>query len=557
VVAAGLVIVVGVGWIYAPVAGFPFLDLDDVEYVAGNPAVLGGLSFAGARWALTTFHAANWHPLTWLSHQVDVELFGDWAGGHHLVNVALHGLNAVLLLVLLARATGAVLPSAVTAALFAAHPLRVESVAWLAERKDLLCALFWLAGALAYLAWVRRRTPGRALGVILLMAAAAMSKPMAVGFPISLLMLDWWPLGRLRSGRDLAARLLEKLPLLAMSVLVGAITVLAQSASGATARLVDFSLGQRLANAPAAVATYVAQTVWPVGLAFFYPHPASLGAVVPTVEWAVAGLAIAAGTALAAVQGRKRPWLGAGWLWFCVLVVPVLGLIQVGSQSHADRYTYLPSIGLLFAVVWTVEELAARFPTAGRWRGAVWILVVVALAIASRQQVKTWRSPRSLYLHAIEVTESNWLAWNNLGVDHLAHNELVQASECFSRALELHPDYPDARYNRGLVLHRSGQLARAIVEYRIASELEPGNRDAWLNQGLAWLDLGRPDLAAAPLRQVLVLNPEDAQALANLILAEARAGRPAEARAVQRTLEALDPGLADQVDRRLRELRVP
>jgi len=510
-VSALLVLVVAA--IYAPVRHHAFLDLDDAEYVYENPHVLGGLTAEGISWAFTTFHAANWHPVTWLSHQLDAELYGADAGGHHVTNVLLHAANSVLLFLVLESLTGAAGRSAAVAALFAAHPLRVESVAWVAERKDLLCALFGLLALAAWTAWCRRGGTARYLAAAALFALGLMAKPMLVTLPFVLLLLDRWPLGRWRGRADLWPRMREKIPLFALSAASSGITYVAQSQGRATGSQEAFPWLDRLANALVAYASYLVDLVWPSGLAVFYPHPNALGERVDGTAALLAALALAAGTAAVAWQWRRRPWLGVGWLVYLGMLVPAIGLVQVGAQARADRYTYLPTIGILLVAVWGASELAStlRLPR-GVPAGAA-IAAILALALVSMRQVATWRDAPALYGHAIAVTERNYLAWNNLGVWNLNHEQPQEALRCWEQAVRAKPDYALAWFNAGLALNRMNEHARAIAAYVESLRLSPDSADAWGNLGSSYRVLGRRAEAVDAYRRALAIRPDHPVAL--------------------------------------------
>ncbi len=542
---------------FARVGHHDFVDFDDGEYVYENPQVRAGLSGDGIVWAFTATHAANWHPLTWLSHMADVQLFGLDAGWHHRVNVAIHGVNAALLFLVLHGMTGAVWRSAFAAALFAVHPLHVESVAWVAERKDVLSTFFWHLTLGLYARWVRRPGGWRYGAVTVSFALGLLAKPMLVTLPFVLLLLDYWPLRRLeaadRTGGGGVAwertprLLLEKGPLLALAAVSSVITASAQASAAATASLEGFPLGDRLANAVVAYVTYIARTAWPVSLAVFYPHPASIQESLPAWEVTAAAVALGVLTALAVRDAGRRPFVLVGWLWFVGTLVPVIGLVQVGSQALADRYTYVPLIGLFVAVAWGVPDLM------GGWRHARPVLValgaavVLLLSLATWTQTAHWRDSATLYTRAIAVTTKNWLAWNNLGNHHLRRGELPQALTAFETALRIKPGYADAWYNAGVVFSRSGNHVRAISAYREALRLDSTNADGWVNLGLAHQALGQSREALAAHETALRLRPHDSVALANLVVVSAQTGDPHKAREAFRTLRAVDPARAAEV----------
>ena len=509
-------LVLAVAAIYTPTLGHGFVDLDDSEYVYENPRVSAGLEAGGVRWAFTTFHAANWHPLTWLSHMLDVELFGAAPAGHHATSVGLHALNSVLVFLGLEALTLAFWPSAAVAALFAVHPLRVESVAWVAERKDLLCALFGLLACGAYVNWARKGGGARYLAVAGLFALALMSKPMLVTLPVLLLLVDYWPLGRLRRARDLWLRSREKLPLFALSTLSSWITYVAQAGGGATAAAERFPLGDRLLNAALSYVAYLGQTVWPRALAAFYPHPNAHGARVALVPALGAAFGLVAATWIVVARRARRPWLVVGWLWFAVALVPVIGVVQVGSQARADRYTYLPLVGIFVIAAWGASAACARWRVPSGAVAAFAGAALLAYGATARAQVASWRDSETLYRRALAVTQSNFLAWNNLGVAQLERGEPSLALESFERAVRIKADYASAWYNAGVALNRLDQPVRAVAAYRESLRLDARNADGWANLGASLRMLGVRDESIASYRRALALAPDHPVARAGL-----------------------------------------
>ena len=430
---AALALLTLAAWL--PVLRNGFVNLDDSYYVTANPWVRQGITRAGLAWAMTAKVASNWHPLTMLSHMLDCQLFGLDPAGHHATSLLLHLANVLLLFAVLWRMTGAAGRSATVAALFAVHPTHVESVAWVAERKDVLSALFWILAMGAWARYARAPSAGRYLLVLLLMALGLMAKPMVVTLPFALLLLDVWPLDRLRLGwRRL---LIEKLPLLALSAASSLITLRYQETSLAPLGVVPWSL--RATNALVSWAAYLGKLFLPRHLAVFYPIPLAIPA------WKVAGAALllAAITALAVRWARREPWLLAGWLWFLGTLVPVIGLVQVGRQAMADRYTYIPSIGLFLAVVWSVagllrEHRAALATAAG--------IVVLALAVTTRMQIGYWSDSATLFRHALAVTgDDNYLAHIGLGKALMGEKDWDGAAEQLRAALARYPYLIEAR----------------------------------------------------------------------------------------------------------------
>ena len=504
---------------FLQVAGHAFLHYDDDVYVTENPVVRDGLSWAGVRWAFTTVHAANWHPLTWLSHMLDVQLFGLTPGAHHLVNVALHAANAVLLWLVLSRLTGRAGRSALVAVLFAVHPLHVESVAWVAERKDVLSTLCGLAALGAYLHHVRRPGPGRLAIVALFHAASLMAKPMWVTAPFLLLLLDVWPLRRIE-GLELGGAasepgpprlpawriLAEKVPLLVLSAASSAITVVAQHRGGALETLAGVGLSTRLGNALVAYVRYLGMAVWPSGLAAFYPlQPAG-----PT-SWKVLGAAavIAVVTAWAVAVRKRAPWVLVGWCWYLGTLVPVIGVVQVGAQALADRYTYLPLVGILIAAVWEAHRLGRRLRVPEPALAAAAAVLVAVLVFATARQAAVWRDQEALFRHAIAVTGDNGYAELGLSQDLARAGRDREALAHAYRAVQLDPGWPKAHQHLGFVAYRLGLVDLAIFALQQAIALEPGYAEAHQNLAIVYgskglvVDAVREMTLAAELRSTV------------------------------------------------------
>jgi protein O-mannosyl-transferase len=502
------------------VGSFGFVAFDDPRYVLENPAVRAGLSWSGARWALGATWASNWHPLTWLSLMLDVETFGLDPGWMHRVNALWHGADAVLLFLVLRSATGSLWRPALVAALFAVHPLHVESVAWIAERKDVLSAFFWLLAMGAWVRYARRPSAWRYLPVAGAMALGLLAKPMVVTLPIVLLLLDFWPLGRADPARPwrswLPRLLLEKLPLLALSLASSAVTLLAQSGGGAVSASARLPLGSRAGNALLATAWYLEKAFWPASLAAFYPHPGLGPGGMPTWKVLGAGALLLAISALAIRQWRRRPWLAVGWAWYLVALLPVIGLVQVGRQGMADRYSYLPLIGIFAALAWSLP-----WPPALRLRR--WLVAgaagaaVLALAVAARAQAETWRDTGSLFTRATAVDRDNWLAWGNLGLWHFDQ----------------------------------GRRDEALRAFREAVRAAPWDADGWANVAACHAAEGRWGLAAEALERAVALAPGDEDDWAHLAEAAWRAGRPRRAAQALDHLRGTSPGRALEIERGL------
>jgi cytochrome c-type biogenesis protein CcmH/NrfG len=512
---AGLLVLVLA--IYARTAGYDFVYYDDPDYVTANAMVREGLTLHGLRWALTSTEAANWHPVTWASHMLDVELFGLQPGAHHLVNVVLHLVNACLLFELLRRMTGALGPSAAVALLFAVHPMHVESVAWVAERKDVLSAAFFLAALLAYEAWVRRRGTLRYLLVTGLFGLGSMAKPMVVTLPLVMLLLDAWPLSRDPSAPDRsrvrvwAGLVTEKLPWLAMSAAACVLTVVAQHGGGSLESTYAVPLPLRVANAVVSYVRYLGKLAWPVNLTVAYPHPNLAGGTPWTVfEVGASIAAMAVLTTLALGIGRRRRYVAVGWLWYGIMLAPVIGVVQVGQQAMADRYTYLPYVGLFLVVAWGARDVVEALGVSSRIRavaGAAALALVLALSVQARNQVLQWRNTESLFRHAIAVSAPTPVVLTNLGVVLAEQGRLDEAIEMHRVALHLAPDDAQALNNLGLALHLAGRLDEAIANYRMAVTLDPHRVSARHNLATALRDSGRLDEAIAEYRRALEIDP--------------------------------------------------
>ena len=523
-----------------------FINYDDNLYVTDNVHVREGLDGRSVAWALTATDCANWHPLTWLSHLLDVRLFGLDAGKHHRTSLLLHAANAALLFLLLSRMTGALWRPAFAACLFAIHPLHVESVAWIAERKDVLSTLFWLLTLAAWLSYLESRTVVRQVLVLGLYAFALMAKPMPVTLPFTLLLLDVWPLCRMTlpvrwSSGPLAGLLREKAPLFALSAASCVVTFVAQRGGGAVKTLLDFTFVERLANGVVAYASYLGKAVWPATLAILYPYR-HLG----LLTWEVAGsaLLLAGVTAMALRLASRAPYLAVGWLWYLGTLVPVIGLVQVGGQAMADRYTYVPFVGLFVAIAWGLGELARGSRLSRGAAACAALAAVLPLGLVTRTQVGYWADAVALYEHALAVTSDNWLVHNNLGLVLFKRGRTMEAIAHYEEALRIWPDYAEAHFNLGIALGKEGRRLEAIEEYEQALRKRPDLADAHYNLGNELLDAGRPAEAIRHYGDALRLKPDDGEARNNLGNALARLGRLEEAVEQYREALRLSPGLA-------------
>ena len=549
--------------VYARAGGLG-LVYDDRDYVTGNPHVLGGLTRENVAWAFTAFHSANWHPLTWLSLMADTTFFGGSDAARHLVNVLLHAVNAALLFLVLRRLTGRLWRSFFAAALLAVHPLHVESVAWVTERKDVLSLLFMLLAIAAYQRYRSRPGIARYLAVAALFVLGLGAKPMLVTFPFVLLLLDFWPLGRFAappggvgvpwSGgawwSQLRPALLEKVPLFALSAASAVVTVHAQEHFRAMQSLLNRPLAERCANALVSYAIYLGKALWPAGLTAVYPYERFTLRSWPV---GVALLLLAGTSALAIAQMRRRPYLATGWFWFLGTLVPVIGIVQVGNQPLADRYAYLPLIGVSWLVVWLLADRTARHPRRVPLLAAAGLLTLVLLAALAGRQIGFWQDEQSLYRRALAVAPVNERASYGLAyalaeagrmseaIPHLRDalrlrprnaetldllgvaldktGDAAAAGQSFQQALLVNPELVSAHVNLGLLLERGGRRLEAIEHYRIAIGIAPEREEAHMNLGNALDDAGQPAAAVDAYRAALRINPRNAVTRYNLALA--------------------------------------
>ncbi len=551
VVAVGLALLILAA--YAPLWKNGFVEFDDDVYVTENPWVAGGLSGRAVAWAFTSIYAFNWHPLTWLSHLADVSLYGLDPRGHHFTSLLIHLANSILVFLVLAAMTGSRWRSALVAAIFAVHPLHVESVAWAAERKDVLAGFFGLLALGAYRRYLARPGARRYLPVLLCLILGLLSKPVLVTLPFVLLLLDYWPLNRFSPGRIGAARtrrtaaclLGEKLPLMLAVAASSVVTYLVQRRTGAMETAETFPLAGRAANAAMSYLAYLRQSAWPVGLAYFYPHRGLGGG------W---GKPLLAGLTLAAVtflvwRARRRPSLAVGWLWFLGSLVPVIGLVQVGTQGMADRYMYLPLLALAVAVAWGLPEPVLP---AGRWAAVVAApLLLVALASLTARQTGYWRDDLSLSGHALRVTKDNWMALNDYGALLARRGRTDEAMRYYRESVRIKPDYSRALFNLGLALEEKGEWPEAVQRLteavRSDPQLEEARRElakATNNLGVALARRGEWEEARSRFLEAVRLQPEFFEARLNLAGALDQADRFAEAIDHYRRALAQRPDLA-------------
>ena len=546
--------------VYFPVATHRFINFDDPDYVTGNPYVQAGLRPESIRWALTVVFSSNWHPLTWMSHMLDCQLYGQNPAGHHLTNVIFHIANTVLVFLLLKLMTSAFWRSAFVAALFALHPLHVESVAWVAERKDVLSGFFGLLTLLAYAKYTMGadragkakseiRNPKSEIGkktgfytlALLFFALGLMSKPMLVTWPFVMLLLDFWPLKRSPAGlRRWVPLILEKIPFFGLAAVSCVITFLGQKASGAMVPLNDTPLAARIANAIVSYGRYLAKTFWPSKLAVFYPYE-RLSWESGEVLAAFAIVMIATGAALWA--WKSKPYWPVGWLWFVGILVPVIGIVQVGKQAFADRYMYLPHIGLFVVIAWGAADLMARF----QWpRWSEFVIgggVVTSAVIITSHQLRYWRDTKTLFEHTIAVTSRNHVAYTVIAAELVESNKLAEATEDCRLALEFSPCYPEAHNTLGAIYAKQDKFDEAIASYKKALECDPNYGDPLYGMANVCLKQNRYGEAELHAREALRRAPMHIPSMYTLAMALHNEGKLDEAADYYRQLIRMNPGL--------------
>lgn len=524
-------LVIATAGIYWQVKDFEFIEYDDTFYVTENPHVQQGLTRDSFIWAFTASHSANWHPLTWLSHMLDIELYGLDPGPHHLTNLLFHIGNTLLLFMVLRRMTGAVWRSGIVAALFALHPLHVESVAWIAERKDVLSTFFWMFTLLAYACYTEKPGIKTYIPVLIWFIAGLMSKPMLVTLPFVLLLLDYWPLGRIENSPfkaqflNLRGLLLEKIPLVIFSAISSIITFFVQQGGGAVGSLEACPLNIRIANALIAYIAYIGKMLYPADLSYFYPYSFTI----PLWQTAAAGLFILLMFLLIIRLGKQYPYFPVGWLWYMGTLVPVIGLVQVGSQSMADRYTYIPLIGIFILIVWGMAELFSERAYGKIFLRTITSAVLLALITTTYFQIKYWRNSITLFEHALHVTDDNAIARNNIGAVLSKQGKFTQAVRHFSEALRLNPYYAQAHNNLGSTLSKQGKTAESLEHFSEALRINPDYKDAHKNMGVVLSKQGRIKEAIQHYLEALRISPDDAEILNNMGVTLEKLGKPDEA----------------------------
>jgi protein O-mannosyl-transferase len=560
--AASCALVLGVIVVFGPAIGYDFITCDDSPYVVDNPNVNTGLSWQNIRWAFTSIHSSNWHPLTWLSHILDVECYGLCAGGHHLTNIALHAAVVVLLFLALRRMTGAFWPSLFVAAMFAIHPLRVESVAWIAERKDVLSGLFWMLTLLLYTRYACQPSAGRRSAVLAVFAMGLMAKSMLVTLPGVLLLLDFWPLGRWRPKRfspeppleaigvtpeTFKNLVIEKVPMILLAIIASGIVAAGQRSSGAMSVVGHIPLHARLANAAVSYVAYLWKMIWPVDLAILYPHPAVIHPDAMQsllLQGAVAAIGLIAVTVWVLSNTRRRPYLAVGWFWYLGTLLPVIGIVQIGNQSLADRYTYLPMIGIYIMIVWSATDLASQSRSMRVALSMVAACVLLVWMAIAAKQLTHWRDAYSVLRHAIAVTDDNYFAHCLLGRAYEHNGQDDQALAEYEKAVGIAPNYVLVNLSLGAYWEKRGEYEKAERYLQTAvntNPLEGIHRDLLNALREEEIQLNK---TIFEFKQAIKRYPDDPQNCIKLADLLCKHGRTAEAIEELRRFLARSPGSA-------------
>lgn len=495
-----------------------FVNYDDPLYVSANQQVLKGLTVEGIVWAFTTIYAANWHPLTWISHMLDVQLFGTNPAMHHLISLTIHAVNSTLFFLFFARTTGATGRSLIAALFFSIHPLHVESVAWVSERKEILCALFWLLGMHAYVYYTSLPCIRRYLLVVFLFICALLSKPMAVTFPIVLVLLDFWPLCRMRIrerslslGENTRALIIEKIPLLLLSFILGVVTLSAQNAGGAVNTMNAFNSIETALNTAAAIPRYLLKAIWPIHLAVLYPFD-------PEPIMGVIGIITIVIGSVVACKNRGKPFYLFGWFWFLLILLPVLGVIRIGGHSIADRYMYLPLAGLCVLITWASAEAVSKSPRKCRTLSAFTITIFLLFIVGSWKQSEVWRDSVTLFKHATAVTHANWMAEHQLGKAFMDAGLDKEALPHLLEALRINPRYALTLYNLSVIYGRSGHYDEALSMLEEAVRLAPDDVESRYLLFRLYLESGDKVSAQQQLPVIAEQNPNLAKELARFVV---------------------------------------
>ena len=542
--------------VYWQVLDSDFINYDDNEYVTENIRVHKGVTFDSLTWAFTSSHSSNWHPLTWISHMIDCQLYGLNPMGHHLTSLLFHVANTLLLLLILVRMTGTLWQSSFAVALFALHPLHVESVAWVAERKDVLSTFFMMLAIWAYILYVKKGNIRRYLLVVLFFVLGLMSKPMLVTLPFILLMLDFWPLGRfchiheswnVVTGQQTNKRLgilrllWEKVPFFALAVVSSVVTFIVQERSGAVKLLEQYSIQTRIINAFVAYTEYMLNMIWPVELAVLYPHP---GNSLSLWKGVVAGLALVLITILVIRKAWKIPYLAVGWLWYVITLIPVIGIVQVGAQAMADRYTYITLIGLFIIIAWGANDLLSKWLYRKICLGTLAAIILPVLIVLTWKQVQYWENGITLFKHTVKHTSNNVVIYNNLGIAYKNSGKYKEAIEAYKQAIRINPDYDMAHLNLGVLHNELGKYKEAIEAYKQAIRINPDYAKAYSNLGVAYNESGKYKEAIEVCKKSIRINPDSAKAHFNLGVAYGELGKYKEAIEACKQALRIDPDYA-------------
>jgi tetratricopeptide (TPR) repeat protein len=505
--------------VFYQVCTYDFINLDDADYVYENLNIQAGITPKAIKWALTTGYASNWHPLTWLSHMLDWQLFGPKAGGHHLTNLIFHIANTLLLFIVLKQMTHKLWPSAFVAVLFALHPLHVESVAWVAERKDVLSTFFWMLTMWAYVRFVSRPKIASYLLIVVFFALGLISKPMLVTLPFVLLLLDYWPLDRFSPKRrkaglkySLPYLLIEKTPLFAMTLASCIVTFIIQKKGGAM-EWEKYGLLIRLANASISYLQYINKMIWPARLAILYPHPNQNVSILYAMVSAVLLLAV---TIFIFRFAKEHRYLVVGWLWYLGTLVPVIGLIQVGVQARADRYTYITLTGLFIIIAWGLPDLLAKWRYKKIALGLAALLIILVMSICTHFQLCHWQNSLTLFQHALDVTKDNYVVHFCIAGPLREQGKLNETIYHYSEAIRIKPNYTKAIINLGIALDEAGRIDEAIGEYQKCLQITPGEPMALNNLGIALSEQGKFDEAVKCFTEALRVKPDFANAHTNI-----------------------------------------
>lgn len=503
-----------------------FINFDDNTYITANPNIKNGINFNSLKWAFTTGHEGNWHPLTWISHLIDYELYGLKPTGHHLTNVLLHAVNSLLLFLLLTKLTGTTYRSFFVAVLFAVHPLHVESVAWAAERKDVLCAFFWMFSIMLYVRYVEQPLPGRYLALIVAFTLGLLCKPIIVTLPLTLLVIDYWPLNRRPDTASVPEQstlgksmwssfyLIEKTPLLVLAFTVSLITFQMQKEAGGVTPVDFHNILLNSGNAAISYIKYITQMVWPSRLAVFYPFiEESISITKVIFSIVIIGLA----TALATAYRKRFPYIISGWLWYMVTILPVIGILRIGRQAHADRYTYIPLIGLFVVVVWGLSDLSKAFGIRTRYLAVFAVAVISSLMFTAYRQVGYWQNSYTLFRHAEEYTVNNCITQNNIGEALMSNGKYHEAYRYIIESIRIKPNFEVAHNNMGIINFNMGKLTDAEEAFQTSLKIKPSYATARYNLAVMYSNLGKTTLALNEYLELTKTAPELATKLKVLL----------------------------------------